>query len=314
MKKVINLLVVLMIVFNNCFAYAEENNLNKNKLKQVTKQRQYNRIEKKQPKVPDVSFGADEPQREELIQVSVKNEFDEEIKVKFDTNREYPIAPHESISLGQRKPGKYTLTIYNKKGEFIDNLTRNIDVKNKFVLNKDTVSNVDKIISLTTGQKVAIGAGALGAAALGGVLINKALQQEGQEEISQNQYIPPPAQQQETAQMPQAVQPAIISEQQVVQNNAFVSGGMSVKFLNTKYPQVTVVVEGIDGQQIGSNWTIPLAAPEHKPQPLVLSSEKITINPEQKIKIVLPEGFELQRYGFELETDPVDNSYVWVLK
>ena len=299
-RKIINLLAVLMFISNNCFAYAKENNFNKNK----SKQKQYNKIEKKQPKVPDVQFGADEPQKEELIQVLVKNEFDEEIKIKFDTNREYPIASYESITLGQRKPGKYTLTIYNKNGEFIDNLTQNIDNKNKFVLNKDTVSNSNKIIGLTTGQKVAIGAGTLGAAVLGGVLINKALQENDQpgqqEEITQALQIPPVA------------QPAIIPEGQVVQNNAFVAGGMSIKFLNTKYPQLTLIVEGIDGQPIGNNWVIPLAPPDHKPQPLVLNGEKITINPEQKIKVILPEGFELQRYGFELDVD--SGGYVWILR
>ena len=309
MKKIINLLVVFIFISQNCFlVYAESN-------KAKSKQRQYNKIEKKQPKVPDVSFGADEPQKEELIQVSVRNDFDEEIKVKFDTSREYPIGPHELISLGQRKSGKYTLTIYNKSGEFIDNLTQNIDNKNKFVLNKDTVSNSDKITGLSTGQKVAIGAGALGAAALGGVLINKALQENNQ--VLQNPLFPPSTQQEETAQVPQlppVTPPTIVPEQAAVQNNAFVAGGMSIKFLNTKYPQVTVIAEGVDGQPIGNNWVIPLALPEQKPQPLVLNSEKITINPQQKIKVILPEGYELQRYGVELETDPVDGAYVWVLK
>lgn len=314
-------LMILVFLLNNCFfAYAEEKNLNKNKSKQIVKQKvikgtndkQFNMVEKKGPVIPDVSFGAEEPVHEEFIQVSVKNDFDEEIKVKFDTNREYPIGPHESISLGQRKAGKYTLTIYNKKGEFVDNLTRNIDLKNKFVLNKDTVSNADKITGLTTGQKVAITAGALGAAAVGGALINKVLQENNQEQIPQNQYIPPPVQQQvpEQNQLP----PPVISEQPVVQNNQFVPGGMAVKFLNMKYPLVTVIVEGSDGQTIGNSWVIPIAAPEQKPQSLVFNGEKITINPEQKIKIVLPEGFQLQRYGFELDIDPVDSNYVWVLK
>ena len=328
-NKTTNLLLILILLLNNCsFVYAEGNNLNKNKSKQVIKQKaikdtndkQFNMVEKKQPVVPDVSFGSEEPQKEELIQVFVKNDFDEEIKVKFDTNREYPIGPHESITLGQRAPGKYTLTIYNKKGEFIDNLTRNIDNKNKFLLNKETVSNSDKITGLTTGQKVAIGAGALGAAAIGTALINKAL--EGNEQgQSQEQYIPPPLPQEQVVQnqlpIPQGVQPtqpANLPEQQAPQNNAVVLGGMAIKFLDTKYPQLTVIVEGIDGNPIGDNWIIPLAQPEQKPQPLVLNGEKITINSNQKIKVVLPEGLQLQRYGFELEVDPVDNSYIWILK
>src|SRR3989338_10049798 len=110
---------------------------------------------------------------EELIPVNVKNDFDEEIKVKLDTNREYPVGPHEWITLGKRKPGRYTLTIYNKKGDFVDNLTRNIDNKNKFVLNKNTISNSNKIDNLSTVQKVGITAGAIGAAALTGIIANK---------------------------------------------------------------------------------------------------------------------------------------------
>ncbi len=314
MKKIINLLIVLIFILQNSFfAYAEGVKLNKSK--QIINQKQI-----KNSTVPDVSFGAEDSSREELIQVSVRNEFDEEIKVKFDTNREYPIGSHESISLGQRKPGKYTLTVYNKKGEFIDNLTKNIDLKNKFILNKDTVSNSDKITGLTTGQKVAITAGALGAAAVGGVLLNNALQQNNQDDQSA-QYIPPPAvipeqnlPQVQVSVPPQTIQPQVIPEQPVVQENQIAPIGKAVKFLNTKYPQVTVIVEGSNGNPIGNNWVIPVASLERKPQPLVFNSVKITINPEQKIKSVLPNGFELQRYGFELEIDSIDNSYVWVLK
>lgn len=310
MNKVINLLIVLMIILNNYFVvYAKEDNLNKNK----PGQKQFNKIEKKKPVVPDISFGAEDSRTpEELVQVFVKNDFDEEIKVKLDTNREYPIGPHESITLGQRKPGKYTLTVYNKKGEFVDNLTRSIDYKNKFVLNKDTVSDSDKITGLTTGQKVAITAGALGAAGVGSLLINKALQESSQpqqEAVQEQNQIPAPL-----PQLPPPVQQAIIPEQQIIQSNAFAENGMSIKFLNTKYSQLTIIVEGIDGQPIGNNWVIPLAPPAQKPQPLVLSGEKIAINPEQKIKVILPNNFELQRLGFELDVDPMDNSYVWVLK
>lgn len=311
MNKIINLLIILIIILNNYFiVYAKEDNLNKNK----SGQKQFNKIEKKKPVVPDISFGSEDSRTpEELVQIFVKNDFDEEIKVKFDTNREYPIGPHESITLGQRKSGKYTLTIYNKKGEFVDNLTRSIDHKNKFVLNKDTVSNSNKIIGLTTGQKVAITAGALGAAGVGSLLINKALQEgsQSQQEAVQEQNQIPAA---PLPQLPPPVQQAIIPEQQIIQSNAFAESGMSIKFLNTKYPQLTIIVEGIDGQPIGNNWVIPLAPLDQKPQPLVLSGEKIAINPEQKIKVILPNDFELQRFGFELDVDPIDNSYVWVLK
>lgn len=309
--------MTLSFVFNGLVVYSEDVKPNK---KQVVKERtvagkDFNMIQKKKPSVPDVSFGADEPQKEELIQVTVKNEFDEEIRVKFDTNREYPIGPHEYISLGQRKPGKYTLTIYNKNGDFVDNLTRNIDNRNKFVLNKEIVSNSDKITGLSTGQKVAIGAGALGAATLGAVLLNMAL--EGNQQGEEAQYIPPPLPSQplpDQNQIVQQPQPAAAPEQPVLQNNAVIPGGMSVRFLNTRYSEVTVIVEGIDKNPIGNGWLIMLAQPEQKPQPLMYNSEKISIGAERKIKIVLPSGLEIQRYGFELDVDSVDNSYVWVLK
>ncbi len=319
MKNIIVILFVIVnLVFNSLAVYSEDTKPGK---KQVAKERavagkDFKTVQKKDPKVPDVSFGADEPQKEELIQVTVKNEFDEEIRVKFDTNREYPIAPHEYISLGQRKPGKYTLTIYNKKGEFVDNLTRNIDNRNKFVLNKDIVSNSDKITGLSTGQKVAIGAGAIGAAALGAALLNMALA-GSEEQVAQEQYIPPLPQQpildqNQVAQQPQQV--VIPPEQAIPQNNAVIPGGMSVRFLNTRYAEVTVIVEGIDKNPIGDGWLIMLAQPEQKPQPLMYNSEKISISAEQKIKIVLPSGLEIQRYAFELDVDPVDGSYVWILK
>ena len=321
MKKIINLLMVLTFILNNWFiVYAEESNLNKNKPKSVVKQKviqgadgkQFNMIEKKKPVVPDVSFGAEEPVQEELIQVSVRNEFDEEIKVKFDTNREYPMSPHESISLGQRKPGKYTLTVYNQKGEFVDNLTKNIDLKNKFVLNKDTVTNSDKITGLTTGQKVAIAAGALGAAAVGSVLINKALEGNNQLAVPPQEVIPG------QNQLPVEVGFTTSTQNQPIepipQNNWLAEGGMAIKILNIKYPQITITVQGTDGNQIGSGWIIPAAPLDHKPQPLSFNGEKVTITPEQKIKVLLPNNFELQRYGFELDFDSVDGSYVWILR
>ena len=240
--------------------------------------------------------------QEELVRINVRNEFDEQVQVQLDKGRKYDIGPKEKITLGERKPGKYTLTIYNKKGEFVDNLTRNIgkedDKSYKYNLNEKTVSNSDKITGLSTGQKVAITAGALGAAALGTALINMALQNnDGQ--VPQNDYIPP--------------------QEQVVYNppptdNAFAPGGKAFKFLNAKYPEVTLVVLGTDGNPIGNNWTIPKSNIFQKPQPLIFSGEKITINPDQKVKAILPNGAELQRHAFELDLDSLDGSYVWVLK
>lgn len=257
------------------------------------------------------------PVSPELIRVNVKNEFDEQIQVQFDGGRKAPVGPNEKITFGEKKPGKYTLTIYNKKGEFVDNLTRKIDKANKesykFVLNDQTVSNSNKITGLSTGQKVAITAGALGAAGLGAALINKALQND---QAEQEQYIPPPVQE-----LPQQVVQNIPSAGQQVneiapsRDNAFAPGGKAFKFLNTAYPNVTLIVEGTDGSPIGNNWVIPKAQALQKAQPLIYSGEKVTINPDQKIKAVLPNGLELQRYAFELETDLLDGgSYVWVVK
>ena len=268
-----------------------------------------------------VGFCAQEsaaPVAPELIRVNVKNEFNEQIQVQFDGGRKVPVGPNEKITLGERKPGKYTLAIYNNKGDFVDNLTRKIDNTNikehyKFVLNDQTVSNSNKIMGLSTGQKVAITAGALGVAGLGAALINKALQND---QAEQEQYIPPPVQQipqQVVQNLPSAAQP--INEPAPSGDNAFAPGGKAFKFLNTKYPNVTLVVEGTDGNPIGNNWVIPKGQALQKAQPLIYSGEKVTINPDQKIKVVLPNSLELQRYAFELETDLLDSgSYVWVLK
>lgn len=247
---------------------------------------------------------------EGLIMITVKNEFDEEIKVKLDTNREYPIGKNETISLGTRKPGKYTLTVYNKKGEYVDNLTQNISNRNRFILNKDTVSNSGKIDEgLSTGQKVAIGAGAVGVAALGAALIGKAIMSGEDQSANQAQYIPP-AQQQVAPQQQLAAQPA----PQANPNNAFASGGKSIKVLNTAYDKVTFIVEGVDGNPIGSNWDIPKASSLKNPVPLVFSGQNILINQNQKVKAVLPTGIELVRNAFELDKDPFDGAYVWVVK
>lgn len=245
------------------------------------------------------------------IMVSVKNEFNEEIKVKLDTNREYPVGPNEWINIGDRKPGKYTLTVYNKKGDFVDNLTLDITKKNKFNLNENTISNSDRINGgLSTGKKVAIGAGAVGVAALGAALIGKALMSGDDAQVAvapQAQAIPPAAQQpaqQVVVQPPSAANP----------NNAFAVGGKPIKVLNTAYDKVTFIVEGVDGNPIGNNWDIPKVSALKSPSPLVYSGQNILINQNQKIKAILPTGSELQRNAFELEKDPFDGAYVWVVK
>ena len=325
MNRLISFILVFILTGNIILPAYSANG----KIKQITK------IEKKGT-VPDVSFGSEEspmaaqqaPVQEVLIPVNVKNLFDKEIKVKFDTNREYPIGPNETITLGQRKPGRYTLTVLNKNGDFVDNLTQNIDNRNKFVLNENTVSNSNKITGLSTGQKVAITAGALGAATIGGVLLNMALQENSQT-TPQADYFPPA---QNLPATPETVAPAIPSQPSpeypaptddsqiavnppsLPQDNAFAPGGKGFKFLNNLYSQATLIIEGSDGSPIGNNWSIPKGALDQKAQPLIYSGEKIKINPNQKVKVLIPGGFELQRYAFELESDPVDGSYVWVLK
>lgn len=255
----------------------------------------------------------------ELIRINVRNDFDKVIQVQLDKGRKFPVGPKEKITLGQRPPGKYTLTIYNEKGEFVDNLTRNIAKEDKesfkFVLNEKTVSNSGKITGLTTGQKVAITAGAIGAAALGTALVNKALQGGG-EESAQTEYIPPPVQ--ELQQIPQQVAqnvPPIEAVQRVQDKfNAFLEGGKAFKFLNSLYDEVTLTVEDPNGVPIGNNWLIPRASALQKAQPLIYAGNKITIGPDQRILVNTPDGFQLQRYAFELTSDVLDGSYIWVLK
>lgn len=253
---------------------------------------------------------------QELIRVNVRNDFDKVVQVQLDKGRKFPIGPGEKITLGQRPPGKYTLTIYNEKGDFVDNLTRNIAKEDKesfkFVLNEKTVSNSNKITGLTTGQKVAITAGALGAAALGTALINKALQGQDQD-TGQEEYIPPS----EVQQVPEVVQnlPPVQQVQRVQDKfNAFVEGGKAIKFLNALYNEVTITVEDPNGTPIGNNWVIPKGNALQKPQPLIYAGNKVTIGPDQRILVSTPDGFQLQRYAFELTADQWDGSYVWVLK
>lgn len=323
MNKILYFLLILLLLFNfSTVVHSQEESVKKKKqqikgaksqVKQraVGGQKEYVKVKTKDPVSKNVSWST-ETEEEELIPVIVKNEFDEEIKVKFDTNREYPIAPHEGITLGKRKPGRYTLTIYTKHGEFVDNVTRTIDKKNKFVLNKNTVVNAGKITGLTTGQKVAITAGAIGATALGGALVNKAL--EGDQTQGEEAYIPPSNILEVPSQVAQVVAPVGVAEEAIDENNAYLTGGNPFKFLNTKYDQVTLIVEGTDGNPIGSNWIIPKATSLQKAQPLVFNGQKITIGPDQIIKVVLSDGKELQRYAFELDKDLVDGSYIWVMK
>ncbi len=313
MKKVIILLILISLFVSNfipalCKEKKKENQgIEKTFKVKNNNEKGFNKIEKVEVKDKTKDVVNDS---EELIPVNVRNEFDEEIKVKFDTNREYPIGPNEAISLGKRSPGRYTLTIYNKKGEFVDNLTRSIDKKNKFVLNKDTVSNSNKITGLSTGQKVAIGAGAVGALALGSAIVNMVLNQQ---EETAPAYIPPP----QNTVLPQELV-AINAPQAPSQNtdysNAFADGGKAFKFLNKKFDEITLIVEGTDGNPIGSNWIIPKAKSLEKPQPLIIDGQKITIKSNQKVRAVLPDGSELVRNLFELKNDPFDGSYVWVLE
>lgn len=96
--------------------------------------------------------------------------------------------------------------------------------------------------------------------------------------------------------------------------NAFASGGSPIKFLNSKYDQVTLIVEGTDGKPIGSNWVIAKATGFQTAKPLMFNGQKITIDEGQKVRLVVPGGYELTRYAFELEKDPIDGSYSWLVK
>ena len=298
MKKTIAFLLILLTQIN--ISYAQDD-------------KEYNKIIKNEPeKKVEFAFEEDE------IPVFVRNEFNEQIQVQLDTGRKYPLGPNEKITLGKRKPGKYTLTVYNKNGDFVDNINKNLTKDSKWILNENTVANSGKITGLSTGQKVAIAAGSVGAAAIGAALINKALEkQEGASpQYPAEAYIPPTLpptipQNEIAAQIP-AVGSTVTEE--TVKNNAFAEGGSGFKFLNTKYDQVTLIIEGTDSLPIGSNWVIPKAALTESARPLMYNGEKITINPNQKVTVVIPEGYQLQRYVFELINDPNDGNYVWVLK
>ncbi len=311
MKLITLVLVALSIVFLNGIAFAEDKPVVKERTFKVNDKGGFNTVTMVTTSTTTTSMIQTNP--DGTIMVSVKNEFDEEIRVKFDTNREYPIRPNEWISLGDRKPGKYTLTVYTEKGDFVDNLSLDITKKNKFTLNKDTVSDSGKITGLSTGQKVAITAGAVGAAALGAALIGKALMSDDGSSAVQpqpaNQAVIPPPPTQQAQQV--AVQPV---QAPVNPNSAFAPGGMALKVLNTVYDKVVFSVEGVDGNLIGSNWDIPKSTPFKKPQPLVYNGQNILIGQKQKVKILLPDGDILQRYSYELEKDPFDDSYVWVIK
>ncbi len=242
------------------------------------------------------------PNPDGTIMISVKNEFDKEIKVKFDTNREYPIRANEWISLGDRKPGKYTLTVYTKDGDFVDNLSLDVTKRNKFTLNEDTVSSSNKITGLSTGKKVAITAGAIGATAIGAAILGKALMSA--ESIQQAPYVSHGQVQQQAVQPTPTVDPS----------NAFASSGKPVKVLNTAYDNVTFIVEGVNGNPIGNNWIIPKKTIFTKPQALVYNGQNILIGSKQKVKVLLPDGNELIRGAFELEKDSFDGAYIWIVK
>lgn len=279
-RKLIIVLMILLTQVNISYAVDKE----------------YNKVDKNElEKKVEFAFEEDE------IPVFVKNEFDEQIQVQLNTGRKYPIGSNEKITIGKRKPGKYTLTVYNKNGEFVDNITKNLTKDSKWILNKDTVANSGKITGLSTGQKVAIAAGSVGAAAIGAALINKALENK-EESVPQNEL---------SVQLPPV---GSIATQETIRDNAFAAGGSGLKFLNTKYDEVTLIVEGTDGSPIGSNWTIPKASVIENAKPLMYNGEKITINPNQKVYVVTPEGYQLQRYAFELTTDSNDGSYIWVIK
>ena len=246
------------------------------------------------------------------ILVKVKNDFDKPIKVRIGEGRITYVEPGKVAALGNVKPGKHTFTIFNEKEEIVDTVTRNVGPnskgEDKFFLNinKDIISNEDMIDGgLSTGAKVAIGAGAIGAAALVASAIKN--KNESNSLPPTGNVVPP------SVGNTIAVQPTPVSVP--VGNNAFASGGLPVKFLNAKYDQVTLIIEGTDGMNIGANWLIVkdksiLASSKH----VLYNGQKVTIGPNQKVSVQIPGNFTITRYGFELDKDPLDGSYVWVLK
>ena len=108
--------------------------------------------------------------------------------------------------------------------------------------------------------------------------------------------------------------PPQIMAKVLVSHEADPTAPKPIKFLNARYLNVIVVIEGPDGKPVGNNWTISRNQLSQKPQPLIFNGERVSLSSERKIKVFTSTGFELQRYGFELDVDPEDSSYVWILK
>lgn len=285
------------------------------------KVRTYSMVENTKPKGTTVATPsqATTTTGDDLIQIRVLNDFDKPIKVQVGGGKKITIAGGEKIIIGNRAPGKYTFTVFNEKDEYVDSITKDINKLNSkgdFILriNDDTISNESKIDGLSTGQKVAIGAGALGAAAIiGKVLASK--------NASENSQVVPQA--------PPVIDNSALSNTggQVVNTNtveapvqkaniinAFAQGGKPFKFLNSKYDSVTLIIQGTDGNPIGSNWVIAKSNLFDKPKHILFSGEKVTIAENQKVMVVTSDGKELSRVAFELEKDAIDGSYLWILK
>lgn len=302
MKCKLSIVIVVLLGLSNIATLSSEAAKNKKTKKESTaKVRKYDSVTKTETKSQVAET------EEELISVRVSNEFDKEIRVMIGKGRTVTVPPNEVAIIGNRKPGKYTFTIYNDDGDIVDTVTKNIkqnkfgNDKFAFRVNADTISNESKIEGLSTGKKVAIGAGAVGAVAL----LGKALSMGDAPAVPQ--VAEPTFVDTIANSIPQAAVPAATS-------NAFNPTGRAFKFLNAKYDEVTLIVEGTDGLPIGSNWTITKAGGFQQAQPLLFSGQKVTLGDKQKVTLRLRDGLEVSRYAFELDVDPVDGSFVWVVK
>ena len=278
MKKLITLFIVLSLGSSFFSPLISQDKEQKSKGTYIDKKQ----LERAKAIADKIDWSGEEV---ELVPVSVKNEFIEEVKVKLDTDREYTIGPNESLIIGKRTPGKYTLTVYNKNGEFVDNPTKNISKLDKFVLSKDTISNSGKITGITISEKVAVA----------NEVTNLV--------PSQSQTIPQVAPQQS---------PIVQPTPSVTTTPA--EAGKSLKFLNTRFSQLKLIVEGVDGKLLENNWIFSKTNVSDKPLPLILNGEKVLITPNHRIVLQTSNGLILQRYGFELDIDPADENYIWVVK
>lgn len=317
MTNFISRLLILSLLLTSSFI-ASPVEAAKNKKKKNKNEKELTMITKTESSSSSQAAAPTE-EKPELVSIKINNRFEKDIKVMIGKGRIVTIPAREAAIVGNRPPGKHTFVIYNDDEEIIDTITKNVKDesggKNKFTfqLNDHNVDDHEKIDGgLSTGKKVAIGVGAAGAAALVGsaLLMNRGDEVPDLPDEAFDSYVPPQqvvVQEQVTANAPNLPSAPSI-------NNAFAPGGKPIKFLNSKYETVTLIIEGTDGKPVGSNWVIGKGSYFDQPKHVLFNGQKVTVGDEQQISVITPDGKELSRHAFELSLDASDGSYVWALK